>query len=193
MREARWVRRWSALCSSLLGGALLVTGSPAQAFNFQWGDVSGSFDSQVSLGAAWRVEDQDPRLIGKSNLNPGLCLRREPDGSIAGNGCNSTSDPSLNDAYVAAPGSFSPNGDNGNLNYDKGDLVAGAAKLTSDFSLTWSNLGFFARGTYFYDEVNTGFRESHPDSTFQPAKTDRPSGVEDLIGNDLNRLDSYVY
>src|SRR5262249_50048328 len=37
-----------------------------------------------------------------------------------------------NQFYVAQPGSFSPNGDEGDLNFNKGDLVAAAAKLTSD-------------------------------------------------------------
>jgi hypothetical protein len=185
--------RFSFSMASGLGIILMALSGPASAFNFGWDELSGSLDSQVSLGAAWRADDRDPRLIGKSNLNPGLCLRREADGSIAGDGCNSTSDPALNNAFVAQPGSFSSNGDNGNLNYDKGDLVAGAFKLTSDLNLSWRNYGALIRGSYFYDAVNTDFEETHPDTTFQPRKTDRPKGVEKLVGNDLQRLDSYVF
>ncbi len=163
------------------------------ALNFAWGEVSGTLGNLVSIGGIWRMEDPDPRLIGKSNLNPGLCLRREADGSIAGDGCNSSTDPELNRAFVAAPGSFTPNADNGNLNYDKGDMVAGAFKITSDLNLSWRNLGALVRGTYFYDEPNSGFRESHPDTTFQPSETKRPRAVERLVGNGLQRLDSYIY
>jgi hypothetical protein len=177
----------------LLGGLLLGLTTTAQAFPFEFGEFKGSLDNAVSLGATWRAEDPDERLIAKSNLNPGLCIRRNPDNSFSGNGCNSTSDPSLNAAYVAAPGSFAINGDNGNLNYDKGDLVAGAAKLTSDLNLSWRGLGLFARGSYFYDAVNTNFDEQHPDTTFQPAETSRPRSVEKLLGNDLIRLDTYVF
>ena len=177
----------------LLGAFLFGLSGAVHAISFEFGEVTGSIDNLASLGATWRMEDPDERLIGKSNLNPGLCLQREPDNSISGDGCNSTSDPSLNAAYVAAPGSFAPNSDNGNLNYDKHDLVAGAFKITSNLSLTWRNFGALIAGSYFYDEVNTDFDDRHPDTTFQPAETPQPKAVEKLIGNDLTRLDSYVY
>ena len=44
---------------------------PAAAVEFQWGDVEGSFNSQISLGASWRLEGQDPRLVTAGNL-PGI-------------------------------------------------------------------------------------------------------------------------
>jgi len=44
---------------------------PAAAVEFQWGEVEGSFNSQISLGANWRMEGQDPRLVTPGNL-PGL-------------------------------------------------------------------------------------------------------------------------
>ncbi|MGH8458907.1 MAG: DUF1302 domain-containing protein, partial [Nevskiales bacterium] len=130
-------------------------------------------------------------------LNPGLCLRdsgndQDP-ATTLGDGCNSTSNPALNAAYVAAPGSFAINGDNGNLNYDKGDLVGGAFKMTSDLNLSWRNFGALVRASYFYDEPNVDFDDQHPDRTFQPAETRRPKAVEKLIGTDLERLDSYVF
>jgi hypothetical protein len=176
-----------------LGAALLAASGGVYAFGFEFGEVTGSLDNQVSLGALWRMEDQDERLIAKSNLNPGLCVRRNPDNSLSGNGCNSTSDPSLNAAYVAAPGSFAINGDNGNLNYDKGDIVAGAFKITSDLNLNWRSFGALVRASYFYDEPNVDFREFHPDTTFQPRRTDRPKAAEELLGTDIQRLDTYVF
>lgn len=45
----------------------------------------------------------------------------------------------------------SPNEDDGNLNYDKGDLVSALAKVGHDLDLKYRNLGFFARVLYFYD------------------------------------------
>lgn len=49
-------------------GALL-TAVPAHAFEFssQDGDVSGSFDTTISVGAAWRMQNRDPALIGLAN------------------------------------------------------------------------------------------------------------------------------
>jgi hypothetical protein len=181
----------------LLAGLLLGLCGTAQAYNFEFGELKGTLDNQASLGATWRMEDPDERLIGKGNLNPGLCLRdsgndQDP-ATTLGNGCNSSSNPALNDAFVAAPGSFAVNGDNGNLNYDKHDLVAGAFKLTSDLNLSWRTFGALIRASYFYDEPNTNFDDRHPDTTFQPAETPRPKVVENLIGNDLERLDTYVF
>jgi hypothetical protein len=180
-----------------MGVWLLAASGAVHAFGFEFGEITGSLDNQVSLGAIWRMEDQDERLIGKSNLNPGLCLRdsgndQDP-ATTLGNGCNSSSNPTLNEAFVAAPGSFSPNIDNGNLNYDKGDIVAGAFKITSDLNLSWRNFGALFRASYFYDRPNVDFDETHPDTTFQPRKTRRPKAVEDLLGTDLQRLDSYVF
>ena len=51
-------------------GLLLATialSFPAAAFEFQWGDVEGSFNSQISLGASWRMSDQDPLLVTPGN------------------------------------------------------------------------------------------------------------------------------
>ncbi|MBT8083020.1 MAG: DUF1302 domain-containing protein [Gammaproteobacteria bacterium] len=40
---------------------------PAAALEFQWGEVEGSFNSQLSIGASWRISDQDPLLITPGN------------------------------------------------------------------------------------------------------------------------------
>ncbi|MDJ0710968.1 MAG: DUF1302 domain-containing protein [Woeseiaceae bacterium] len=44
---------------------------PASAVEFQWGEIEGSFNSQISIGASWRMEAQDPRLVTPGNL-PGI-------------------------------------------------------------------------------------------------------------------------
>ncbi len=44
---------------------------PAAAVEFQWGEIEGSFNSQISLGASWRMEGQEPRLVTPGNL-PGI-------------------------------------------------------------------------------------------------------------------------
>ena len=45
----------------------------------------------------------------------------------------------------------SPNEDDGNLNYAKGDLVSGLLKVGHDLDLKYRDFGFFARVLYFYD------------------------------------------
>lgn len=49
---------------SLLAGLVVPT---AQAIEFSVGEVEGSFTSQISVGASWRVEDADPSLISPGN------------------------------------------------------------------------------------------------------------------------------
>ena len=49
--------------------------------------------------------------------------------------------------------SRNPNTDDGNLNYDKGDLVSLAFNGTSDFLIKYRDFGMFARGTYVYDKA----------------------------------------
>jgi len=181
-----------------LAAALLLMAGPASAVEYHLGDLDITLDNQVSLGATWRASAVDERFIGKSNLQPGLCLRDSGGGdrdaaTTAGAGCNSTTNPELNEVYVAQPGSYGINSDNGNLNYAQGDLVAAAAKLTSDLGFAWGRWGGLLRGSYFFDEVNTNFREFHPDQTFQPRETDRPRAAEELVGRDAKLLDAYLY
>ena len=45
----------------------------------------------------------------------------------------------------------SPNEDDGNLNYDRHDLVSGLVKVGHDLDLKYRNYGFFGRVLYFYD------------------------------------------
>lgn len=54
-------------------------------------------------------------------------------------------------AITSGGTSRSPNEDDGNLNYDKGDLVSALFKASHDLDLRYRNLGFFARVLYFYD------------------------------------------
>ena len=46
---------------------------PAAAIEFNWGDVEGSFNSNISIGSSWRLEDQDPQLVTPGN-RPGYGL-----------------------------------------------------------------------------------------------------------------------
>ena len=173
-------------------GLWLMTTGVAGAYVFEYGDVRGTLTNSLSVGAAVRMESRDDELVGKSNLNPGLCVGRDDAGNLQGNTCNSTTDPAPNQAFVDAPGAYSVNGDDGNLNYDKYDLVSAAAKLTSELSLSWNGFNFFARGLGFIDEVNRDFQETHPDTTFQPGRTERADSVVDVAATDLALLDYYV-
>lgn len=109
---------------ALVISAILTTS--AFAFEFSLGDLQGNFDSTISYGAAWRMSDRDPDLIGIAN--------RQYNGG-RGN-------------------AYSLNFDDGNLNYDKGKLISNTAKITSELALQYNNFGLFVRGTAFYDFEN---------------------------------------
>ncbi|MGB1580330.1 MAG: DUF1302 domain-containing protein [Nevskiales bacterium] len=180
--------------------ASMVVPMQAQALSLDIGDVNIVLDSNVTIGAAWRMEERNPDLIGKSNLNPGLCTARRADGSLGNSGqpghlggtCNDTTDPALNEAYVREPGFFSSNSDNGNLNYDKRDMVSAAAKYIGDLNINWGAFGVFIRGLYYFDHVNTDFDQVHPDTTLQPATSKRSDQIEENVGENFDILDAYV-
>lgn len=46
---------------------LSASASHAVSFESESGEVKGSFDTTLSLGAAWRMQERDPALIGISN------------------------------------------------------------------------------------------------------------------------------
>src|SRR5690606_20297043 len=101
--------------------------------------------------------------------------------------------PALHQKVIDAPGAhFGLNKDDGNLNYDQGDIVAAVSKITSELSLTWGEWVFRAGGTVFYDPVNYDFDEYHPDATYQPRHTPRNDAVRDNIGLDFTIGDLLV-
>lgn len=170
---------------------LLICAPIAQAVDFDVAGVGINLINRVSLGAQWRIEDRDPALIGKLNLNPGLC---------ANDDCHSLADdPEPNQRLVDAPGAFfGDKQDDGNLNYDPGDIVAGVAKLTTDLKLSFGDFSLKARSIAFFDETNTDFDEFHPNHAgvvapgvggYQPKYTPRDNGVEGISGNSIELMD----
>lgn len=126
----RWTRH-------ILAAAMLVlAGTSAQAIEFDNGEWSGSFDTTISYGAAFRASDLDEDNIGKAAINPLIFALP-------------------NAAQREAPGRWSVNNDDGNRNYpDGGDLVSSTAKFTSELDITWRNFGGFTRFIGFYDFEN---------------------------------------
>ena len=166
------MRRW---VSVVLAG-LLAT--PVMALEFDAGPVTGALTTRISFGAAMRVQDRDDKLIAKLAV-PGqqdLCV---PDDCQSQRG-----DPAPNQRLVDARGSFSGvNEDNGNLNYDRGDLTAAIFQLRPRLELLWDNWQFQASGLLFHDLVNSGFDETHADTRFQPRHSPRNGTAETLLAS----------
>ena len=146
-----------------LAGGMGLSGS-AVAMDFQWGDVRGSWDNSVNVGASWRVQDRDPNNVGKAN-NFGSSLG-----------------PPDFQTYRAArdvQGRWSVNGDQGNLGYDQWDLIENTVAWTSELSLSYNNMGAFVRTNAFYD--------------FESNRRDFEAEARDQIVRDFRLLDAYVY
>lgn len=75
--------------------------------------------------------------------------------------------------------SRSSNEDDGNLNYDRGDLISALTKVTHDLDLKYGNYGAFARVLYFYDQA------IHD-------KDGLPRKARDRLGDGIELLDAYV-
>ena len=79
---------------------------------------------------------------------------------------------------------YSANFDDGNLNYDDGDLISSTAKITSELALDYKDVGLFLRGSAFYDfENEDGDR----------ARTELRDEALDLVGSDADLLDAYIW
>lgn len=91
--------------------------------------------------------------------------------------------------FVNAAGSFNPNADNGNMNFDKGDLVHAVAKLLTDVNYSLFDFNIFVRGVAFFDANYTDFTERHYDTTMQAFESALPDSVERTVGVDYDLLD----
>lgn len=179
-----------------LAGLLLACTAPAAALELPeawlpegW---TSDWNSRISIGVGVRTEAQDPRLIGKSNLNPQLC---------ASDDCLSASPDNTapNQRYLAAPGARNSIYDEGDLNYAKGDFIGSPLKLNSRFKLARGNLKFETGVLGFYDYINATLRENHPNQIVTPGpqpgvpvRSKRPSATRNQVGYGLQLLDTYV-
>jgi hypothetical protein len=122
--------------NTLTAALLALTATSAQAIEFSNNEWSGSFDTTISYGAAWRASDLDPENVGKGYNNPldFLLSNAERRESV---------------------GRWSVNGDDGNRNYSEGgDLISHTLKFTSELDITYKNFGAFTRFMGFYDFEN---------------------------------------
>ena len=107
--------------------ALTLVLAPAlRAVVFQWGDVKGSFDTTISVGGLYRIDDPDPAYYGITNRSNGVAGQQR-----------------------------SVNADDGNLNYRGGSLASFLVKASHDLQIDYGKMGAFVRGFYFNDFVNS--------------------------------------
>lgn len=152
------VKQRLASAAGALAAALLAPAASAITFEMDVGDgLSGTLNTTMTLGAGWRMQGRASDLVGKANLDPGVC------GGIA-QSCQGVFKDQTHPARTLArsPGQAYLNADDGNLNYDKHDLTQAVFKVTQDLNLSYGDYGVFAKWLYFYDAVNNEFTEYHP-------------------------------
>jgi hypothetical protein len=137
-----------------VAAAILLTGvtairTEAMDIRLADGEITGSFNTTLSVGTAVRVADRDSRLVAQTNGGTGYGI----------------------------------NTDDGDLNYDRGDVVSASTKATHELLLSYRSFDLFARGFYFYDaEIMNG-------STARTAINDAAKAE---IGRDVTLLDAYL-
>ncbi|MCH8498117.1 MAG: DUF1302 domain-containing protein [Marinobacter sp.] len=129
-RKTHQWQQWAKLPLAVAIAAGLS--APAAAFQFYIGDVEASFDTTLSAGVQVRTQNRDKRLIAQGNLGPQFV------GTTTGASTN--------------------NYDDGNLNFDKGDITSSVVKGVSELFLNYhpdsdvlTRVGAFVRGRYWYD------------------------------------------
>ncbi|WP_312358064.1 DUF1302 domain-containing protein [Stutzerimonas balearica] len=103
--------------TSLALAIALSTAAPAYAVTFNIGEIEGQFDSSMSIGASWAMDDPDMDLVGAANGGTG----------------------------------FTQTGDDGRLNFKKGETFSKIFKGVHDLELRYRDSGAFVRGKYWYD------------------------------------------
>lgn len=163
-RQAFHTRRHgTAFKLSVLAGALgLALAFPnAQALDLSTDSANIRLDTTVSYGVGMRMAERDDGLVAKAHFNP--LIAQLP-----------------LDQQIAAPGRFSANSDDGNLNFDRHDLIFNQARINSELSIDFDRFGAFIRGNYFYD-----FTLNDMDAL--------PKKARDYVGERARLLDAYIY
>jgi hypothetical protein len=129
------------------------------------------FSSTISFGLQWRASKRSPTTIG--NDNGGSVPTSAALGSqINGPGNDAAANPDFN--FL--------NGDDGNLNYNRGDLVSAALKGTHEFGLkTPDGWRALARGTWVGDA-----RAGHT------RRTELSDDAKDIAVRNFTMLDAWV-
>lgn len=186
------------LAALVAAGLLSPLAPPAAAYEkeFEEGYFDGwllQWRSRVSAGAGWRMQDRKDSLIGKASLDPQLCA---PDDCIALTEDNTAP----NERFLAAPGAMSSNTDDGDLNYDKHDLVVSGIKLTSKLNFGTVDFGVEVGGLFYWDPVNTELKQTHfnriVEAGPQPGVRTRsrfPDETQDQIGYNLELREANAY
>ena len=142
--------------------AALAFSSPAHALKWDMGNWQGSWDNTIVYGISWRMEEQDPALVGAGNGGTGPAILT----------------------------------DDGNLNFNDGDIFSNIIKGTSELEIDNGQFGFFGRIKYWYDfELeNGGVPHGHSPNDYVPGEKLNDSDFADFAKfSGIELLDLFAY
>ena len=178
------------LALSITAALMSLAACNASAAKFQLGDFDISFDSTFTAGSSWRVEDRNwsDNVAKSNNLNNGFdfstynaAFNNEPNG--------------LRQADIwQGAGSYSNNGDNGNLNYDPNETFSKMIKGVHELDINKGDFGVFVRGMYFYDfEMMDESRAWTNPTSENKSDPCRDKDAREQVCRDIRLLDAFIY
>ncbi|MEO1596545.1 MAG: DUF1302 domain-containing protein [Pseudomonadota bacterium] len=144
---------------------LLLCAAGAHAAEYQWGDLEVTFNSQISIGSSWRLEDRDPSLVTPGNT---MGTGRASVGTT----------------------------DDGNLNFEDGDIYSLILKGVHDLEVRGENAGVFLRVKYWYDQELENGKRPHGNllNSYRPNESLDDSDFDDFAkASGIALLDAFVY
>ncbi len=167
---------------SVASAVLAMQSLGANAANFKLGKFDVTFDSTFSAGAAYRIEDRDfDNLIGKSNNQV-----------FDWSGYKAYAPLYANTDVWAQMGSYSTNGDLGNLNYDAGEAFSEVIKGFHELNVRGDGYGAVVSFMYYKDFAAEGISYTNP-VTNQEFDVCRDEEAKELVCQDFRILDAYLY
>lgn len=167
--------------------ALFATATATHALEFDLAGGTLNIKNKLSSGIAIRTQGRNDDLVGKLNVDgqQNLCAK---DNCISLKG-----DPEPNRRLVNARGNyFAVNADDGDLNYNRYDLVAATTKLATDLVFEKGEFLARLRAVGYYDPVNAEFDTRHPNTNYQPARTKRPGTLANNFAKGVRLYDAFV-
>ena len=170
--------RFRQLSAGLIA-ALGLSGA-AQAGSFDIWGINGEYRATLGYAASWRMEDPSDDLINGPviPLEPVIL----PPGQIAG-----FNNPGL-------PGTI--NGDDGNRNFEKGEMINNRLSLYTELQLRRENLGLVVSGDIFRDEVYLNKNDNNSPGTINKtdgAVNEFSSEAEYYSGGRARLLEAYAF
>lgn len=168
-----------------LASCLAALSHHASALEGEVAGISYTVKSRVQVGLGIRAEDRDLNQVAKLSV-PGqgnLC-------NDSNNGCTTEQG---NRDLINAKGAFSgTNSDDGNWNYDQGDITDSMLLFSPELKLQGGDVKVEVSGLFYYDPVNANFTEYHADDLYQPRHTKRADNVVDIYARRAELRKAYV-